>query len=144
MIAYLCETDGTVYVISDADPDVNLLPAVAYCPGGCGKKLHAGKTPAGASPSTEPIGLKKIVLTAQQFYQACMGLGLPDQRVANVERVRVLLSGAEITNLKVSQSINSERTLIDEMTVKTTDKRVLTFHFAQSVQGALIYKITEL
>lgn len=126
----------TTYAVPATDPQLPLLKRSGMrCPNAatCKSRLReTGKTNLTFSP-----GVQKI--TALELYQACMGVGAPEERRCAPIDVKKVIDGAMIISAHTEASPDPKRTIIHSLVLD--NGKVL--HFAASTRGATIFKITE-
>ena len=76
-------------------------------------------------------------LTAQQFWMAINGFGMPDEIVTEPEAVEAMFLAHRIKRVKLGRSV-SMRAVINELELDNG----ITFHFTASGEGAVIFKST--
>lgn len=82
----------------------------------------------------EPVGHQ---LTAQQFWMATNGFGMPDEIVTEPEAVEAMLLAHKIKKVKLHHSA-SRRVVVEELELDNG----ITLHFTASGEGAVIFKST--
>ena len=100
------------------------------------------KCPVCFSVSVVPTTLKKtgqlvVELTAQQFWVATNGFGMPDEMVTEPEAIEAMLLAHKIKKVKLHHSA-SRRVVVDELELDNG----ITLHFTASGEGAVIFKLT--
>lgn len=134
MFNYVCDKDRVVFRVPKTDPNVSILPVLLKCPR-CEEHITVS--------ATWKKGCEILILSAEDFFRAANGLGLPDKEDASEARVQYLLREGQIT-LVVTKEASESRVLIERIHVKTPEDRRYILHFASSTKGATIFKVTEI
>lgn len=134
---YQCEKCDTFYRVPKADPDLKLLSLVMPCP----------ESRCDGSISIAELSGDKAVrgrnITAKELYTATMGHGFPEERIANVANVSMVLLEGKITDLDLMDHYPDDRkTVLFSLVVENGGVKYRVF-FGSGGKGATIYKISE-
>lgn len=130
---YYCEKCREGYLVLQTDPELHLLKKSMRCPNAsvCESKQ--------AQRRKEDVPVEKFgKITARQFFQACMGVGLPGERKCGLDEVTELLVGANIVGLQLEPAPDPNRSIIKA--IELDNGKVI--HVASSPLGATFYKVT--
>lgn len=136
--ACLC---GRAYKVSKTDADLHLLALRMRCPNesctGDGLEIQDNNDAGGASS------------TAKDLFALSSGRGDAKERLCSPADLETLLLGGTISTMGLEpSSADPDRSIIDNMVVGfdlgTEKSRAVMVHFAMSVHGATIYKVTDL
>jgi len=100
------------------------------------------KCPVCFSVSVVPTTIRKTgqpiaELTAQQFWTATNGFGMPDEIVTEPETIEAMLLAHRIKGVKLHHTV-SRRVVVSELELDNG----ITLHFTASGEGAVIFKST--
>lgn len=135
-LMYYCESCEYGYRVPKTDPNRNLLTLTMPCPN---KECDGGEIEHGDRKEAKKV----FTLTAKVLYEACMGMGFPEERLCSPAHLEKLLLGSTILSLDLNPAGDS-RSLIESMTITEDDITQHKIFFAMSVKGATIYKTQEL
>lgn len=140
-IFYNCKC-GEAFGVPKIDENLHLLSLVMRCPdSSCSDKLRV------CDAAKVYKGWKD--LSAEDLFAACSGVGLPPEQQCSPVDLEMLLLGGIINAMELESSgSNPKRSIISNMVVGIDpckeDSRAVKVHFAMSVHGATIYKVTDL
>lgn len=81
--------------------------------------------------------VNSLNLTAEEFFQALCGFGLPEEIGSDPEVVRALLLSAKVSDVSVHAS-SSGKTVLDRVDLDNGTS----LHLAPSSRGAVVFKVT--
>lgn len=134
-LLYRCKKCRAAFSIPATDPDVHLLKKHMRCPNSqdCEGKQYL------LSETNLPAEFSVTQISAVQFYQATMGVGLPKERKCGPAAMRKILLGARITDLHIDEAPSKDRSILYSLALDNGN----TIHIASSTKGATIYRVTE-
>ena len=146
---YQCDACGHVYGVSKLDESLHLLSPSMNCPRSVDRLDH----PAYGKSCPGHIEVVTLDITEQMIYQqvsaqdlflATRGRGFPPERKCSPEALREALLGGTVVALDLDECDSDEdRSMIHRLAVENGTGIMTTIHFAMSIQGATIFKITQ-
>jgi hypothetical protein len=117
------------------DPDRHLLKKIMRCPSAptCDGKQHM------FSETNIPTEFHVEQISALQFYQAVMGIGLPKERKCGPSEVRKILVGSRVLDVHLDVAPDDKRSIIYSITLENGN----VLHLAASTRGATVFRVTE-
>lgn len=85
---------------------------------------------------------KHQVMSAEDFYRATRGLGMPGEYGADPELILALFQMGQVCGLSIEGVGNPPKTLVRSIRLATPDGR-FDLHLGPSTNGAVIYRISE-
>lgn len=126
--------DGTTFKLFDDDEPVS-------CPW-CGEEEAMRYHPILGKAARQGGPFQHQVMSAEDFYRACRGLGLPGSYGADPELVKALFGMGRVCGLSMEKVGEPSKTLLHSIRVETADGR-FDLHLGPSTHGAVIYRISE-
>lgn len=135
-LMYYCSQCEFGYRVPTADRDRHLLQLVMPCP---------TKECEGSIEYGDPQVVKEgQTLAARTLYEACFGMGFPEERQCSPTHLTDLLIGSTVVLASLTE-LEQNRSCIEHLTVeKEGHKQRYRIFFAMSTHGATIYKIEKL
>lgn len=137
-LMYYCESCEYGYRVPKTDPNRNLLTLTMPCPN---KKCDGGEIEHGDRQEAKKV----FTLTAKILYEACMGMGFPEERLCSPEHLQTLMLGRVVLEVDL-EPVGGTRSIISSMVMGSecgTEPSHRLF-FAMSTKGATIYKTQEM
>ena len=136
---YRCPKCDHSYFVDMDDPDRHLLKKTMRCPnfGSCTGKIVERGFNQTTCPTGQIDNTRKV--TALELYQACLGVGLANERKCSPKDIEKLLVGSRIVKTHIEKAPDPQRCLLLSLTLD--NGKVV--HVSSSTKGAIVYKVTE-
>lgn len=144
-VIYSCNKCQVSFAVSATDPDIRLLPKPwTKADGKKRTSLNCPNTPCpGKVRSYAKTNARMLVMAtrvgALELYQACLGLGLEDERQCSPHTIKKLLTGSRIYSVALETMTDPNKALIRSITLEGGK----TIHIGPSTHGAVVFKVTE-